>query len=125
MNTASEQVYAASDYPEGSGTGFGPSSHAGAGRISRSKGGLLGRGWRKSTWALIAWCGLIAVGCVIAFNSGHDATAQCQSIGGSIGSICQQSVDSQVGAKVDHVLKIGFLGFVVLSIVWFMTRPQD
>lgn len=120
MNTASEQVYATTDRVESPAAGL-AARRPGDGR----KGGLLRRGWRKSTWALIAWCALIAVGCVVALNSGHDATAQCQSIGGSLGSYCQESVNSQVGAKVGHVLKIGFLGFVVLSIVWFMTRPQD
>lgn len=120
MNTASEQAYPTTDRAAATTGGLDAER-----RDAGGKGGLLRRGWRKSTWALIAWCVLIAVGCVVALNSGHDATAQCQSVGGSLGSICQESVNSQVGAKVGHVMKIGFFGFVALSIVWFMTRPQD
>lgn len=89
------------------------------------KRGLLSRGWRKMTWVLIAWSVLVVLGgLVISGHTSNQLTSACQqSLGGD--SLCQQ-VGSQTGAaQFDHILKLGVIGFVVLSIVWFMTRPRN
>lgn len=86
--------------------------------------GLLRRGWRKMTWVLIAWSTLVVVGgLAIAGHTSNHLSSSCQTSLGD-GSLCQQ-VGSQAGAdQFGHVMKIGVIGFVILSIVWFMTRPQ-
>jgi hypothetical protein len=87
--------------------------------------GFLRRGWRKITWVMIAWGVLIAVGCLLAFGSGGHAISECQKIGGSLGGVCQEAVTSKIESKVQHLLKIGVLGFLVLAAVWTMSRPKD
>ncbi|HWF34386.1 MAG TPA: hypothetical protein VG295_03415 [Solirubrobacteraceae bacterium] len=85
---------------------------------------LFRRGWRKITWVLIAWSTLIVIGGLAV--SGHTSsrlTSSCQSSLGD-SSLCQQ-VGSQTGvAQFEHIFKIGLVGFAVLAVIWFMTRPQ-
>jgi hypothetical protein len=82
--------------------------------------------WRKMTWALIVWSALIAVwviGGIIhnettaARQCAHDAVLGTQ--------ICHDAVDAGTGIGVMLVLGFGFLGFVVLSLIWLMTRPRE
>ncbi len=85
---------------------------------------LLRRGWRKITYAMIAWTTvMVLVAGSTAASASHQVTSNCpQGLG--LGSYCQ-GVASQVGAnQFEHDMKIWLAGFVVLSIVWFMTRPQ-
>lgn len=126
MSTTSEHTHASRDYKEqltagrGSVDDHGPGSQFGA-----KKGGLLGRGWRKMTWVLIGWSTLIVVGSLMA--SGHTVertTAECQSTLGA-GGACQEVANATGTAQFEHLMKIGVVGFVVLSLVWFMTRQQD
>jgi len=80
---------------------------------------------RKMTWALVAWSflmGVWAIGAVVAakadcaretgseFLSRHDAVALCQA--GGMGA-----------AAVLFV--VWFVGFIILSIIWFMSRPRE
>jgi hypothetical protein len=87
--------------------------------------GFLRRGWRKITWVMIAWGVLIAVGCLVAFGSGGHAISECQRIGGGLGGVCQEAVTNKIESKVQHVLTIGGLGFLVLAAVWTMAKPKD
>ena len=76
------------------------------------------------TWVLIAWSTLVVVGgLAIAGHTSNELSSSCQKSLGD-GSLCQQ-VGSQTGAdQFGHIMKIGVIGFVILSIVWFMARPQ-
>ena len=86
--------------------------------------GLLGRGWRTMTWVLIGWSTLIVVGGLIVSGHTDSKTAsECQNVFGD-GSLCQQTGSATGAAQFEHIMTIGVVGFVVLSIVWFMTRPQ-
>ena len=91
----------------------------------RRSRGFLRRGWRKITWVMIGWGVLIAIGCLAAFGSGGHAISECQSIGGSLGGVCQEAVASKIEAKVQHMLTIGALGFLALAAVWMMTKQKD
>lgn len=87
--------------------------------------GIFHRGWRKMTWALIGWSALVIVGgLALAGHTSNQLSSSCeQTLDG--GSLCQQ-VGSQAGAaQFDHILKIGVVGFLILSVIWFMTRPQS
>ena len=77
------------------------------------------------TWALIAWCVLIVVW---AIAGGAHATHTCSSRAGSQFLTAQQAqnaCNTGVGIGVLVILFIGFIGFVFLSLIWFMTRPRD
>ena len=93
--------------------------------LEPARRGLFRRGWRKITWAIIAWSTLVVVGgLALAGHTSNQLSSSCQkTLGGD--SLCQQ-VGSQTGAaQFEHILKIGFVGFVILSVIWFMTRPQN
>ncbi len=126
MSTASEHIYGPGDHTGQLTADLGPANHDGAGRqVAGKKGGLLGRGWRKMTWVLIAWSTLIVVGSLVA--SGHTVdrtTAECQSTLGTSG-MCQEAASATGAAQLEHLMKIGVVGFVVLSLVWFMTRQKS
>jgi hypothetical protein len=87
--------------------------------------GLLSRGWRKMTWVLIAWSTLVVVGgLALAGHTGNQYSSACQNSLGS-DSLCQQVGNQAASDQFGHILKIGAVGFVILGIIWFMTRPQN
>jgi hypothetical protein len=89
------------------------------------RGGLLHRGWRKMTWALIAWSTLVVLGgLALAGHTSNQYSSACQHMLGA-GGVCQQVGAQAASDQFGHIMKIGVIGFVVLSIVWFMTRPQN
>ncbi len=71
--------------------------------------------WRKMTWALIVWCAAILVW---AIAGGSHASNSCSH------DQFQNACNAGVGIGVAIILLIGFVGFVFLSIIWFMTRPR-
>jgi len=81
------------------------------------------RNWRKMTWALIAWSALILIWAI-----GGGASNNCSNQrGGRYLSAhdLQQACDAGTGIGVAVILLFGFFGFVVLSLIWFMTRPRS
>lgn len=74
---------------------------------------------RKMTWVLIAWCALILVW---AIAGGSSANEDCRAEATS--QFARDACDAGTGLGVAMVLFIGFIGFVFLSIIWFMTRPS-
>jgi hypothetical protein len=126
MSTEPEHLYGPGHQTAQLTADLGPASRDGAGRqVTGKKGGLLGRGWRKMTWVLIGWSTLIVVGSLMA--SGHTVdrtTAECQSTLGA-GGMCQEAASATGAAQFEHLMKIGVVGFVVLSLVWFMTRQKN
>lgn len=106
-----------------------PQSHPenfGAQPADRSpRRGLLHRGWRKITWVLIAWSTLVVVGgLALAGHASNQYSSACQNSLGD-GSLCQQVGNQAASDQFGHILKIGVVGFVILSIIWFMTRPRS
>jgi hypothetical protein len=86
--------------------------------------GLLHRGWRKITWVMIAWSTLVVVGgLALAGHASSQYSSDCQNALGA-GSLCQQVGNQAASDQLGHILKIGVVGFVILSIIWFMTRPR-
>lgn len=69
--------------------------------------------WRKMTWALIIWSALILVWAI-----GGGASAECENE--EYTSACEAGT----GIGIAIVLFLGFVGFVILSLIWFMTRPK-
>lgn len=81
--------------------------------------------FRKMTWVLILWSALILVWVVSAAGSTWDDVDDCVAEGILTRQECQDSIDAGTGIGIFLVLIFGFVGFVVLGMVWFMTRPKD
>jgi hypothetical protein len=77
--------------------------------------------WRKMTWAIIVWCALIVIW---AIAGGSSAANDCANQSGSAfltAKDAQNACDAGAGIGVAVILFIGFIGFVFLSLIWFMT----
>lgn len=74
---------------------------------------------RKMTWAILGWSGL----CLIWMVTGaHSASQRINSDCLPGNNLCQQAGTVGTGIGLSIILFVWFLGFVMLSIIWFMTR---
>jgi len=84
---------------------------------------------RKMTWALIVWSALWLLLGIVGGSSGTSAASYCDTHGSPRGSIgrqtCIDAYHTGTGIGVFLIVVLWFLGFVVLSLVWFMSRPRD
>jgi hypothetical protein len=73
--------------------------------------------WRKATWALVIWTGLIALWLVAGLSAVGNTPAgtEAEQAGRAIGA----------GIGVTLILFIWFIGFIVLGLIWLMSRPKD
>jgi hypothetical protein len=74
--------------------------------------------WRKATWALVIWTVLIVIWMVSAGGAIGDmapAGSEAEEAGRAIGA----------GIGFTFILMIWFLGFIVLGLIWLMSRPKD
>lgn len=74
------------------------------------------RRWRKMTWVVWAWCALILF-FAIAGGAGNECGEETTQLG-------QDACTAGTGLGVAVILFIGFIGFVFLALIWFMTRPK-
>lgn len=74
------------------------------------------RHWRKMTWAIIAWSALMLIWIIVGTNA-----ADCGSKTGAQKSGCEAGA----GIGIAGLMFLWFIGFVVLALIWFMTRPRD
>lgn len=74
------------------------------------------RRWRKMTWAVWIWCVLI-LAWAIAGAAGNDCASEAD-------QLSQDACAAGTGIGVALILFLGFVGFVFLSLIWFMTRPK-
>lgn len=74
--------------------------------------------WRKATWALVIWtvlailwiwAGTSAVGDMPA--TGDEAEGAARAVGAGIG--------------ITMIILVWFLGFIILGLIWLMSRPKD
>ena len=81
--------------------------------------------WRKMTWALVVWNGVMAAWLVLNASSSGTANCSVDSDGAAVGRLARQNcLDSAAqGLGVPVVVLIWALGLVVLSVVWYSTRP--
>lgn len=78
--------------------------------------------WRKMTWVLIVWTGVC-----VAWGAGaaaSDTTSDCVRDTGFARQTCIDLNDAGSGIAVGVIFFVWFLVFVVLALVWFMTRPK-
>ena len=79
------------------------------------------------TWVIIIWWAAIFVWFLALAGNAGSASNSCasQAGGGSFASqFCQNYVGQQAATHTGAILIVGFIGFVVLAIIWFMRRPQ-
>lgn len=76
--------------------------------------------WRKATWALVIWNALM----VLWVASGVANVADnCAGLTGSELELCEAGTTIGAGIGITLIAMIWFVGFVVLSLVWLMSRP--
>lgn len=77
--------------------------------------------WRKMTWAILVFSGLM-----LAWIIAGTSTAACGEYapGTPDREACELGEDIGTGIGVALIFFLWFIGFVILSIVWFMTRPR-
>jgi hypothetical protein len=125
MGTLTEQGFTPEQSPNLATDAERASYHDAGKQFAGKKRGLLGRGWRKITWLIIGWSTLVVVGgLAISGHTANKLTSSCQNTLDA-GSLCQQVGSQTATDQFEHIMKIGLVGFAVLSVIWFMTRPQN
>jgi ribosomal protein L37AE/L43A len=77
--------------------------------------------WRKATWAVVIWTVLMATW----IASGVSATSSnCTGKTGNDLAVCQTGTAVGAGIGVTLIFLIWFIGFVVFSLIWLMSRPD-
>lgn len=80
------------------------------------------RSWRKMTWAILIWTVLMLAW----IASGVSATSNnCAGMAGDALTTCQAGTAIGGGLAVTFIFFIWFIGFIILSIIWFMSRPKN
>jgi hypothetical protein len=77
--------------------------------------------WRKATWAVVIWTVLMA------FWIGSGAASISNNCAGKTGSdlsTCQAGTAIGGGIGITFLFLVWFVGFVILSLIWLMSRPQ-
>jgi predicted small integral membrane protein len=75
--------------------------------------------WRKMTWVLIIWSALMLAWII---NAG--VGADCSEQVGQYQQAKQSGCEAGTGIGIGLLITLWFMGFVVLGMVWFMTRPK-
>lgn len=78
--------------------------------------------WRKATWALVIWT--ILMGIWIAAGVGA-VSDNCAGVTGTALDNCQAATAIGGGIGVTFIIIVWFLGFLVLGLIWLMSRPKD
>lgn len=86
------------------------------------------RHWRKTTWALGAWVGLMITWLVVSVLTRTDAGAACAkkfdvTSGSQSQADCVYAAEAIGGFDPLIVVGIAIVGLAVLTLVRFMTRP--
>jgi hypothetical protein len=74
---------------------------------------------RKMTWALIIWSVLFLIWIISAGGS-----ANCSDQAGRYQGAKQSGCEAGTGIAIVGLIVVWFMGFVVLSIIWYMSRPK-
>lgn len=78
--------------------------------------------WRKATWALLIWNVLMIVWVVGGVSSVGDS---CAGETGDALAACQAGSAIGAGLGVSVLIFIWFIGFIVLGLIWLMSRPKE
>jgi ribosomal protein S27AE len=79
--------------------------------------------WRKMTWALNVWNTLFLIWVVAAIAGGASDSVDCDTTVLTQAD-CDTAADVGTGIGVALIFFLWFLGFMVLGLIWLMTRPR-
>jgi hypothetical protein len=77
--------------------------------------------WRKASWTLVIWNVLMLLW-VVSGTAG--LSSNCAGRTGDALAACQAGTAIGAGIGVTLIAMIWFFGFVVLALVWLMSRPS-
>ncbi len=77
--------------------------------------------WRKMTWLIVVWCVVMAAW-IVGVIASADPSSQCAH--DAYRSACEAGSTAGAGIGVVALWFIWFFGFVILSLIWFMSRPK-
>lgn len=82
-------------------------------------------GWRKMTWAILIWSALMLLWIIVGI-AGADNAEHCVNETNRFldQQTCTDARDAGTGIAVAFLFFLWFIGFTVLSLIWFMTRPK-
>ena len=88
--------------------------------------------WRKMTWAIVVFSVLMLVWAIAGAASNPSVTEQeiqdCVADGLFTAQECEDTLEAAgdvgTGIGVTIIFILWFLGFIILSIIWFMTRRR-
>jgi hypothetical protein len=75
--------------------------------------------WRKMTWALIGWTGLMGWWLI-----SYVAESNCSDQVGKYQNAKQTGCEAGTSIGIFMILIVAFLGFVVLGMIWLMSRRR-
>lgn len=78
--------------------------------------------WRKATWAIVLFSALMLIWIVVGVSSVSD---NCAGMSGQDLVNCQAATAIGGGIGVTFLVIVWFLGFIVLGLIWLMSRPKD
>jgi hypothetical protein len=78
--------------------------------------------WRKATWALLIWNVLMVIWIVGGVGAVGD---NCAGETGDALELCQGATAVGAGIGVTFLIVIWFIGFIVLGLIWLMSRPKE
>lgn len=82
--------------------------------------------WRKMTWALVIFSALMLVWAIAGGAAAQDegAIRDCMEGGILSRADCEDLQDAGTGLGVAFIFILWFIGFLILSLVWLMSRPK-
>ena len=81
------------------------------------------RRWRKMTWTILLFTALMAAW-AIGGAATADNAAQCANDTVLGADTCTDARNAGTGIAVVLIFMLWFVGFIVLSLIWFMSRPK-
>jgi hypothetical protein len=79
--------------------------------------------WRKMTWVLIIFTVIMFAWVIGGATSAQDDDCDAEPTA-ELRQLCEDATDVGTGIGVGLIFFLWFLGFVVLGLIWFMTRPK-
>lgn len=77
--------------------------------------------WRKATWALAIFNVLMLVW---AISAGNVAQKNCAGVTQANLAACQVGTGVGTGVALALIIGLWFIGFIVLALIWIMSRPS-
>ena len=77
---------------------------------------------RKMTWVILIWTALFVVWGVAGAGA---VSNNCPGLTGDALATCQAATAIGGGIGLTVIFILWFIGFIVLALIWFMTRPKN